>query len=76
MNILLAIPIEIAATKTEWHEKPADMVFFHDISVRKQAEEILRQSEERLKIALDIAASSIFDGEFYNIGGNQLKMEG
>jgi len=72
------IPIEIAATKTEWHEKPADMVFFHDISVRKQAEEILRQSEERLKIALDIASTGLWELNLQNnelyIGPNIFKL--
>ena len=43
------IPIEVSATKTEWHEKPADMVFFHDISVRKQAEEKLKKQTIELK---------------------------
>ena len=83
-NLLLKdgriIPIEILATKTEWHEKPADMVFFHDISKRKQAEEILRQSEQRLKIALDIASAGLWElnlqtNELY-IGPNILKLLG
>jgi len=72
------IPIEIAATKTEWHEKPADMVFFHDISVRKQAEEIYVQSEERLKIALDIASTGLWELNLQNnelyIGPNIFKL--
>ncbi|MBI9038959.1 MAG: PAS domain S-box protein [Bacteroidales bacterium] len=43
------VPVEILATKTEWHKKPADMVFFHDISVRKQAEEKLKKQTIELK---------------------------
>ncbi len=43
------IPIEVLATKTEWHKKPADMVFFHDISIRKQAEEKLKKQTIELK---------------------------
>ena len=50
------ISIEVAAAKTEWRGKPADMVFFHDITERKQLEaqrvaalEALYESEEKYR---------------------------
>ncbi len=37
-----SVPIEVAGTKTVWQGKTADMVFFRDITERKQREEAYR----------------------------------
>ena len=43
------VPIEVAGAKTVWQGKTADMVFFRDITQRKQVEENLRSSTEQLR---------------------------
>ncbi len=45
--------VEISAVRIEWEGRPATLNFFSEITARKQAEDALRESEERLRLKLD-----------------------
>lgn len=43
--------VEISAVSISWRGKPANLVFLNDITEHRQAEEALRQNEERFRVA-------------------------
>lgn len=51
--------IEIAATTTHYHEKPAIQAAFLDTTERKLAEEALRESEERYRTLIETSPEAI-----------------
>lgn len=45
-----SLPVEASGARTTWHGQPADVVFSHDITRRKQMEEALRRANENLEL--------------------------
>ncbi len=62
------VPFEINASRIEYEGRPADMAILRNITERKRAEEILRQSEERYRDLFDnsndLIQSILPDGHF------------
>ncbi|MDO9549319.1 MAG: PAS domain S-box protein [Candidatus Marinimicrobia bacterium] len=54
------IPIEIVASKTTWHNEPADLVFIRDISLRKQMERALQSSETNFRQIVEHSNDAIY----------------
>jgi signal transduction histidine kinase/CheY-like chemotaxis protein len=46
------VPIEIAASKTSWHGKTADMLFFRDITDRQRVEEEIQKMQKLESIGI------------------------
>jgi len=57
------IPVEISSRVIEYDNRLAILNFVRDITARKQAEIYLRESEEKLRIALEAARLGIWDTE-------------
>jgi len=47
------IPVAVTSAKIVWRDQPADLVVFRDITERKKAESALRESEARLRTAME-----------------------
>jgi len=54
------VPLEISASFGEYEGRPADMVVISDITERKQADEALRQAEEKYRSVVENAVEGIF----------------
>ena len=54
------IPIEVVASKTTWHNEPADLVFIRDISLRKQMERALQSSETNFRQIVERSNDAIY----------------
>jgi PAS domain S-box-containing protein len=53
-----SVPIELAANRTLWRGRPADLVFIRDITERKRAEQRLRKSQEHAQFLADVLERS------------------
>ncbi|MGC9364135.1 MAG: PAS domain S-box protein [Fidelibacterota bacterium] len=54
------IPIEVVASRTDWHNQPADLVFIRDISLRKQMERALQNSEMNFRQIVERSNDAIY----------------
>ncbi|MBN2412723.1 PAS domain S-box protein [candidate division KSB1 bacterium] len=61
--------ININVVLIAWNEKPAILIFMQDITDQRYAEDALKQSEERLKLALEGANDGLWD---YNLQIGQI----
>ena len=55
-----SVPVEFTAAKTVWQGEPASVVFFRDITKRKQAEEALAQEQNLLRALMDNVPDYIY----------------
>ncbi|MBM3173424.1 MAG: PAS domain S-box protein, partial [Chloroflexi bacterium] len=53
--------VEISAVFINWRGKPATLVFLKDVTEYRQAEEALRQSEERFRVAAESISDLIWE---------------
>jgi len=72
--------MELRASLIAWKGRPATLNFVHDITDRKEAEEALRQSEERFRGIFENAIEGIFqtrpDGRFVSCNPSLARLLG
>ena len=72
--------VEISSVRIQWEERPAALVFMTDVTNRREAEEALRQSEERYRNFFDTCRDAVFmttaDGRFVDVNDSALEMLG
>lgn len=54
------VQVEVNATVMDYNGKPADFVYLRDLTERKKAEELIRQSEEKYRKLIETANDAIF----------------
>ncbi len=73
------VPVEIRVALLEWEGRPATLNFLIDITERKQAEKMLRESEERFRILANATWEGIIihkEGIILDVNASALKMCG
>jgi PAS domain S-box-containing protein len=75
------VPVEINATLIDYEGRPADLVLIRDITERKQAEEALRESEEKFSKAFHaspdiIAITTLKDGKIIEVNDSFTRISG
>ena len=60
------VAVEVTGARVEFNGEPAIQAVARDITVRKQAEEALRESEERLAFALETGRTGTWDLDLVN----------
>ena len=60
------VPVELSSAKIEYEGGPSDVIFIRDISERRQADEVLQESEERYEMVLESIEDGYYEG---NISG-------
>ena len=72
--------VEIDAVLIDWEGRPATLNFISDITERKQAEDALRESEEKLRILFESIGDAItvtdLSGRIIEVNGAALRMGG
>lgn len=72
--------VEISSVRIQWEERPAALVFMTDVTIRREAEEALVQSEERYRNFFDTCRDAVFmttaDGRFDEVNDAALEMLG
>jgi len=72
--------VEITNVAIQWDGRAAALAFMTDITSRKEAEEALRQSEERYRSFFDTSRDAVFmttlDGQFIDVNDSALELFG
>lgn len=55
------VPIELTGSRTTWYGKPADIIFFRDVTNRKLAEQALRESEEKYRTLVEQIDEALYE---------------
>lgn len=59
------VPVEITASRGFWYGQVADIVIFHDITERKRAEILLRQSLDQIALLLNVSSYILYRCEAF-----------